>query len=233
MTLAEQGLAKLDSLATRLAALEEATTAAEARATGNAALALAVNQLQQALASQRPFAIELAALRDVAAGDPAVSDQVRAATDALAGRAENGLPTLIELRARFPQIARDVVAGARAESAAAAVANAAPGTGGDTVATPGWLDSAMTKLSELVSVRPVGGDVEGDDAAAHAARAEAALAKGDLAGAVAELDALDGKAAEAAAPWLADARARLDAETAIGTLQSLAVARLAPAGDGG
>lgn len=233
LTRVEQDLAGLGSLATRLDALEQAITAAESRATGNAALALAVNQLQSALASQRPFAIELAALSNVAADDPAAAAQVRAATDALADRAESGLPTLIELRARFPQLARDVVAAARAESAAAAVANAAPGTGGEAVATPGWLDSAMTKLSELVSVRPVGEDVEGDDASAHVARAEAALAKGDLAGAVAELDGLTGKAAEAAAAWLADARARLDAETAIATLQSLAVARLAPAGNGG
>jgi hypothetical protein len=91
----------------------------------------------------------------------------------------------------------------------------------------------MLKLSELVSVRPVGEDVEGDDAAARVARAEAVLAKGDLAGAVAELEGLTGQAAEAAAPWLADARARLDAEAALAALQSIAVARLAPAGSGG
>lgn len=236
----EQDLAELDSLATRLDTLEQATSNAETRATGNAALALAVNQLQSALASQRPFAVELAALREVTAEDPAATAEVRAVTDALAERAESGLPTLVELRARFPQVARDVVAAARAENAAAAMADAAPGTGGGSgegtgvePAAPGWLDSAMTRLSELVSVRPVGEDVAGDDAAARAARAEAVLAKGDLAGAVSELDGLTGKAAEAAAPWLADARARLDAETAIAALQSLAVARLAPAGNGG
>ena len=91
----------------------------------------------------------------------------------------------------------------------------------------------MLKLSELVSVRPVGEDVAGDDAAARVARAEAVLARSDLAGAVAELDGLGGEAAASAAPWLGDARARLDAETALAALQSLAVARLAPAGSGG
>ena len=232
LTLAEQDLGEIETLDTRLTALEQATSNAETRATGNAALALAVNQLQSALADQRPFAIELAALKDVAAGDPAAARQVQAATDALASRAESGLPTLVELRARFPEVAREAVAAARAEAATAAVAEATPGAAAGEAA-PGWLDSAMLKLSELVSVRPVGEDVEGDDAAARVARAEALLAKSDLAGAVAELDGLTGKALEAASPWLADARARLDAQVAIDTLQSLAVARLMPAGDGG
>ncbi len=235
LTLAEQDLDKLAALDTRLTTLEQATSSAEARATGNAALALAVNQLQAALADQRPFAIELAALKDVTGDDPDMTREVLAATDALAPRAESGLPTLVELRARFPEVARAAVAAARAEAAAAAVADAAPGaTGGDPAdATPGWLDSAMLKLSELVSVRPVGEDVAGDDAAARVARAEALLGKSDLVGAVAELDGLTGKALAAASGWLADARARLDAQVAIDRLQTLAVARLMPAGDGG
>lgn len=227
-------LAAAEALEPRIAALEQATSSAETRATENAALALALNQLQAALAGQRPFAVELAALGDLAASDPEVAAQIGAATDRLAERAATGVPTLVELRAVFPEVARAVVAAARAESAARAVAEAAPG--GEAAADEGgpeWLDAAMEKLSELVSVRPVGEDVEGDDAAARTARAEARLGKGDLAGAVAELDGLSGKAVEAAAGWLADARARLAAEDAIAALQSLAVARLAPAGSGG
>jgi hypothetical protein len=50
------------------------------------------------------------------------------------------------------------------------------------------------------------------------ARAEAALDRGDLAAAVAELEALDGAAADTAAPWLAKARPRLAAEAALHTL---------------
>jgi uroporphyrinogen-III synthase len=226
----ESRLEAVEALEGRIAALEQAASTAGDRATGNAALALAVNQLQQALAGQRPFAAELAALSEVAAGDPEAR-ALSAAIATLTPQAETGVPTLVELRAGFPDIARAVVAAARAETAATAVAEAAPGT--EPEATPGWLDAAMLKLSELVSVRPVGEDVEGDDAAARVARAEAVLAKGDLSGAVAELDGLTGKAAEAAAPWLADARARLDAEAALAALQSLAVARLAPAGSGG
>ena len=226
----ESRLDAVEALEGRIAALEQAASTAGDRATGNAALALAVNQLQAALAGQRPFAAELAALSEVAAGDPEAR-ALSAAIATLTPQAETGVPTLVELRTAFPDTARAVVAASRAEAAATAVAEAAPGT--ESEAPPGWLDAAMLKLSELVSVRPVGEDVEGEDAAARVARAEAVLAKGDLAGAVAELDGLTGQAAEAAAPWLVDARARLDAEATLATLQSIAVARLASAGSGG
>ena len=56
------------------------------------------------------------------------------------------------------------------------------------------IDQAAGNLLRLVTVRPVGADVEGDDAAARVARAEARLAEGDLAAAVAEVEALEGAA---------------------------------------
>ena len=52
----------------------------------------------------------------------------------------------------------------------------------------GWWDRLMGRVSELVTVRPVGEDVEGDSPAARVARAEAHIASGDLASAVNELD---------------------------------------------
>jgi hypothetical protein len=74
----------------------------------------------------------------------------------------------------------------------------------------------------LVTVRSVGADAEGSDADARVARAEARLADGDLAGAVAEIEGLEGPAAEAAAGWLERARARLAAEQALASLQEQA-----------
>lgn len=227
----ESRLAQTESLEPRIAALEQASRADADRAIGNAALVLALNQLQAALAAARPFPAELAALNDVAAGDSALAAEMAKAQSALAAHAETGVPTLAELRAAFPPIARAVVAAARAEQAAAAVAGATPGGNGK--AAPGWLDQAMLRLSELVSVRPVGEDVEGDDASARVARAEAMLSKGDLATAVGELDGLSGKARAEAAAWLGDAQARLDAEAALAALQAAAVARLAPGETGG
>jgi hypothetical protein len=49
------------------------------------------------------------------------------------------------------------------------------------------------------------------------------LDDGDLAGAISELEALDGAAAAAAAPWLAEARPRLAAEAALDTLRDRAL----------
>ncbi|GIK98623.1 MAG: hypothetical protein BroJett029_28320 [Alphaproteobacteria bacterium] len=224
----ESRIAAAESLEPRVAALEEAGASAERRATGNAALALAVNQLQAALAAARPFQAELAAIGELAQQDPELAAEIEAVQGALAGRAESGVPTVADLRIAFPPVARAVVAASRAEQAADAVA---PGNEGE--AAPGWLDQAMLKLSELVSVRPVGEDVAGEDAAARVARAEAMLGRSDLAGAVAELEGLDGRPAEAAAGWLADARARLAAEAALAALQAAVVARLAPTGAGG
>lgn len=219
-----------EALEPRIAALEQAASNAAQRAVGNAALALAVTQLQAAVTAARSYEAELTALNDLAAGDAALAAEIGKAREALAPRAATGIPTLAALRAAFPETARAAVAGARAERAAAAVAGETSDRQQD---APGWLDQVMLRLSELVSVRPVGEDVQGDDAAARVARAEAALGKGDLAGAVAEVEALEGKAREAASGWLADARARLDADAALAALQAAMVARLKPVDGGG
>jgi hypothetical protein len=81
-----------------------------------------------------------------------------------------------------------------------------------------------------VTVRPVGDDVRGDTAEARVARAEAALDKGDLAAAVAELDQLEGRPAEAAADWLAQAKARLGADQAVAQLRTQATELLSEGG---
>ena len=97
----------------------------------------------------------------------------------------------------------------------------------------GWLAEVKRSLSELVTVRPVGGDVEGADPAAVAARAEAKVAAGDLPGALEELTALSGDAAAAAEDWRAQAEARLAAETALRLLAARVIERLAPSAESG
>ena len=58
-------------------------------------------------------------------------------------------------------------------------------------------------------------------------RAEAALASGDLAGAIQAVRRLDGDPGKAAAGWLADAEARAAVDAAVRTLQSQALAGVA------
>ncbi len=74
------------------------------------------------------------------------------------------------------------------------------------------------RLQALVVIRRVGEDVPGVAPDAIIARAEAILAKDDIAGAVTELSALKGAAAAAAKDWLAQARARLAADAALAAI---------------
>ncbi len=74
------------------------------------------------------------------------------------------------------------------------------------------------RLRALVVIRRVGEDVPGTAPDAIIARAEAILAKHDVAGAVTELIALKGAAAAAARDWLAQARARLAADGALAAI---------------
>jgi hypothetical protein len=180
----------VDQLQTRLVSSEDRRTRA-------ATLALIVAQLDAALDSGAPFGEVLSGLRALGVEDPTVSGAMRDLETAAA----SGVPSLPDLRNAFERSANDIVHAAQAPD-------------GD-----GLLDQAAGNLMRLVTVRPVGADVEGDGAAARVARAEAALAGGDLAAAVKELEGLKGAAAEAAAPWLAQARARLQAQQALAALQ--------------
>jgi uroporphyrinogen-III synthase len=158
-------------------------------------LVLALGQLREALARGAPYAPALATARAVAADDPTAAQ----ALGALEPGAERGLATRADLHARFDKVAAEVM---RRDTVAAA----------DT-----WWRPIADRLSSLVSVRRVG-DVEGSGTAALLARAEQRLAADDLVGAVAELEKLQGEAAAAAQPWLADARARIAADAALARL---------------
>jgi hypothetical protein len=210
----EEGASQLGTLSTRMDMLTETVeqvqdrlVTSEDRRTRAATLALIIAQLDGALDSGEPFEELLDGLRALGVDDPAVIEAIAA----LEAAAASGVPSLPELRSSFDRSANDIVHAERAPD-------------GD-----GLLDQAAGNLMRLVTVRPVGADVEGDGAAARVARAEAALAKGDLAAAVAELDGLGGAAAEVAAPWLAEARARLAAQEALAALQDRATHLLSEA----
>ena len=86
----------------------------------------------------------------------------------------------------------------------------------------------INRLSQAVTVRPVGADVQGDGPLAKLARGEAKLKAGDLAGAVAEIESLDGRLAQVSAVWLGQAKARLAEDQAGVALDSASAALLAP-----
>jgi uroporphyrinogen-III synthase len=157
-------------------------------------LVLALGQLREQMGRGAPYASALATARALAADDQTVLQQLAAMEPA----AERGVPTRAQLRERFDKPAAEAVRVDRVAQAS------------------GWWRPVAERLSSLVNWRRV--DAEGDGAEAVVARAEQRLAGDDLAGAIAELEKLQGPAAAAMQGWLADARARAAADAAIARL---------------
>lgn len=208
----EAGSGRLNALEQRLADVQSALSNVQTRvekesgqSSAPAATVLAVNQLAEALGRSGAYAPELESVRAIAAGD----SEMAPAIGTLEQWSRSGLPTLGEIRAGFPAMARSA-------------AQAGSDSRGD-----GWLDGVVNQLSALVTVRKVGdAALSGGGVDAALAEADAALEKGDLAGAANAIEGLEGPAADAAAGWLAKARERLAADKALADLRSAAIARL-------
>ena len=179
----------------RRAAAAEATTQ-------DAGLLLAVGQLRAASSSDQPFPAELAALGALGDGDREIAPLVAA----LAPLASTGVATAPALRSNFGVVA-------------AAILRAL-----DAPADAGWLSQAFAEVKSLVSVRRVGGDISGDDPEAVLARAEAQLARGDVAAAVALVDGL-GLDDTVAPDWRAKARDRATVDSGLADLTEVALRR--------
>lgn len=194
--------AEVERLRARIAALESQG----ARTSEAAASAVAAAALIEASQGARPFAAELAALRAAAPDLPELA--------ALSRVAAEGAPTRAALAAGFPAYA------ARAASAAR---------------TPGAdakLDErAIYALSRVVSVRRTS-DIRSDTPDARLARAELALAEGDVPGALKALEGLPPKAQESLADWRAQAERRAEIDRAAARLKARAVRDLRAARGG-
>lgn len=164
---------------------------AEAEATARAAEAeAALAQIEAAIDSGEPYPDVLETLRENAE-EPV--------PDALASAADTGVPTIAELRADYPDAARDALR-------ATAVAT----TEGDPA------DRFVAFLRTQTRARSLTPQ-EGDSPDAILSRAEAALADGDVAAALAELEALPEDGREAMQGWLDEARQRAEAVEAAET----------------
>ncbi|WP_448205258.1 mitofilin family membrane protein [Azospirillum sp. sgz302134] len=207
---AEELRKEVDGLKQQLASVNQVVETRRDAATAAQALVLAAGQLRSALATGQPFQQELQAVRALGVNDPQVTQPL----DAVAGYAAKGVPTQPQLADRFQSLSSDIV---RADN---------QGEGGD------WVNQVTGKLATLVTVRRQGGGVVGDSAGAVVARAEAAVQEGNLAKAVEELGALKGPAANTAAPWVADAKARLAANQAGQQLTTRAIGLLSQSAGG-
>jgi hypothetical protein len=187
----------------RLEALEKPAHAQSATDPADAALMLNLLQIREAVQTARPFADEYQALTALAHNRPEIAE----AAAPLADMAKTGVASRAVLAKRLHELA-----GTIANTQAAPVA-------------ADWRSEALARLRGLVTIRRIGGTGQSMPEAA-VGTAETALAAGDLAGAIAELDKLTGAAADAARPWLQMARERQSIETALRRIETLLVVRL-------
>ncbi|HET6618755.1 MAG TPA: uroporphyrinogen-III synthase [Dongiaceae bacterium] len=211
--------AKVGELAPRVDALDQqvASLPKNGEQQRAAALIVAVGELRSALAGDKSFAAELATLGDLMRNDEALRPRLKPIIDSLGPLSEAGVPTLSQLAAGFPTT----------EIARAGEADLAGEASDDTLLKRFWRGLGHS-ISEVITVRPTGPDVEGDDTLARLARAEAKLGEGDLSGAVAEVRGMKGLAAEAAAEWLSQAEARLAIEQSAARLADISTRALVP-----
>jgi hypothetical protein len=158
-------------------------------------------------ASRASFAVAAAAEAAQASGGFSDAHAVLAAilpddenVSALAPLAQQGAPTRSELRARFAAMELDIIR-------ASLQAQAGAGLWGRVQAT----------ASQWVTVRRVG---ETDTTAGVMEQAQQRLMQDDLDGAVRQMERLRGASAQTAAPWLADARRRLEIESRIAAIRA-------------
>jgi len=188
--------AEITALQDRVAALE----AGQTRTVNAAAAALAAASLAEATQGSGPFDAELAALERLMP----LSAEVRA----LKPYAEGGAPSRAALAAEFDTAAEK-----------ASIAARDPGE------TGGFLARLRHALSSIVVIRQVG-STAGDAPDAVLARADAALAEGDVAGALTLLRGLPPKAAQAMTPWQSRALQRVAVDRQVAAIRSRAISDL-------
>jgi hypothetical protein len=189
-------------LADRVAALErEAQSQEKPELRADGMLALLLGQMREAIEQARRFPAEFGAFIKLARGS-----DLAAGAQPLAEPARNGVAS------------RAVLVKGLAELAGRMAAS-------DAAVKSDWREQTLARLRGLVTIRRIDDSSHtGSNGAVGAA--QAALARGDLAGAVAALEPLTGADAEAARPWLLMARERLTAETALDHVQELLTERL-------
>lgn len=194
---------RLNEIETTLPALEQALDAENAQ-TRKANLTIAYSGLRDAVNSGRPYAPELAAMTALSADTNDLED--------LAEYEHTGIPTVPMLASSFAKLREQALA-AQPE------------------AEQDLFGRLLGGAQSLVKVKRIGEEADGTGPNAILARADAKLQAGDLQEAVMEVEKLKGPQAKTFGPWIDDALARLDANTALQRLQEALLVSLA-SGDG-
>ncbi len=176
------------------AQIQKMTHTAHAAATAEnttRAQVIAYLQLRNAAATATPFADELQALAKAA---KTVAD-IPGIVVRLENAAHAGVATLPMLQARF-----NVMSGPAEQAVELATAQ-------------GWWEKMAANMQEIVSIRKVSRDGNGPGKALH--NAAAALQRGNIAGAVTQIEGLPPAALTHMQEWLTDAKARIALDAAL------------------
>jgi hypothetical protein len=193
---------QLGALDQKLAALGKQVAEQPAVDPTGAALALVLLQIRDAVETGRPFDAEYQALLALTRDHPEIAANVAP----LAAPAQSGVASRAVLTERLRELAPQI-----------ATARPPPKST--------WKSQIVARLRSLVTIRRIDGD-EQKPAEKAVTTAQRALAVGDLAAAVAALDALSGPGKTAAEPWLQMAKARLSVEIALRQTQAALAAAL-------
>ena len=196
---------RLGVLTQQVAAMEtKVPTAATADKSAKArAFLLGVGQLRTAVRAGRSFSNELQILTNLKFKE---TDLAGTVTDLLQ-TAEQGVPSLDQLRQEFAQLAGVIV------------------QAGNLPKGKGLVDRTLARLAHSLKWRRTD-DFNGVGVEAVVARAERALGQSDLAGAVTELKALTAAPALKVETWLKNAEALISVDTVLNRLQIKAVTLL-------
>jgi len=190
------------TLTRRLATLEAAGRGGQRQ---SSALLTRLLTLSRQLETGKAYADPLAAVRERVAALPETARVgAESAFNALAPHAESGIATRTALQQRFGEVA---AAMQRSETQAQ---------------RKGWFERLRGSIASLVVVRPKEAEPDEESVAGAIARAETRLESGDLQAAVSALEQLPDPVRAPAGDWLADARARLEAERALRALMAIA-----------
>lgn len=170
-----------------------------------AAMLIAFSQLRDSLNRSAPFKEDLVLLQKLAGDDAELQD----ALSKLAPQAEKGgVLTQQGLSEEFKTLGGDIVFSSL--------------KGEDVSIT----EKAKTRLSEIVNVKKDGKVVGGNETQQAVAQAQAQLDAGDVQGAIATLNGLDGQAKTAAQPFIDQAQATLIAEQVQNLLRQTILAKV-------
>lgn len=192
-------LAKLSDLASSVAELEGLTSEWNKLVEANLDtqhLQVAVEAVRAGLETAdgpRPFIHELAAVKELAAGDPVVNAAIASISPSAYQR---GVPTMAQLIDRFRRVASEVQKASLVPEDAGVASHAAS-----------WAFSQLLFKKRGVTT--------GDDVESILTRAEALLEEGDLDGAAREMNGLDGWAKKLSTDWIAEARRVLEVRQAV------------------